>query len=337
MVARVELAPPLQHQVAPTVQGRQVVAGHAQQVVLGGHEVASAGAHRPLPGDRLRLAEHGHLVEERDAIAGGLVDRVGKLLGRQVRDGQAGDHAPRQLAQDFFLEVGDQRGRVGLAHLHEADDDRLAGLEQEAEELGRNLVVVALVGGDVDDHVGQPGDFQEPGHVGGSGPGRHVGAIPDHEARQQAEVARLDRHAAALVDVGVEAGRTGLAQPPKVAQEAEVCRPAHLSIGAGVGDGVAREAGLRVGLGQGGPAEEVGDRALACARAAHHRDVQGRRRLAAQERADAVAHQGGREAQLSRLARLLGVPAAVLLQPGQVVRELARQVSVAEGIHHEAR
>ena len=61
---------------------------------------------------------------------------------------------------------------------------------------------------------------------------------------------------------------------------------------------MAGEAGLRVGLGRLGAAEQVGDGALAGPGAADHGDVQRRGRLAVEERADAVAHQGRGQAEL---------------------------------------
>ena len=55
------------------------------------------------------------------------------------------------------------------------------------------------------------------------------------------------------------------------------------------------------------------------------------------QRADAVAHQGRRQAQLPGRARLVGLLAAVLLQPAEVVGQLARQrcaVSVSMIVVH---
>src|SRR5437867_497858 len=77
-----------------------------------------------------------------------------------------------------------------------------------------------------------------------------------------------------------------------VAEEAGVACPAQGAVDAGVGDRMAREAGLRVGLGGGGAAEHVGDGALARARPTDDGDVDRRRRLVVEEGADAVARQG---------------------------------------------
>ena len=62
-----------------------------------------------------------------------------------------------------------------------------------------------------------------------------------------------------------------------------------------VGDRVAGETGLRVGLGRAGTDQEVHDRALTCPGTADDRDVQRFRRLAVEIRADDVADQRGRQ------------------------------------------
>ena len=98
---------------------------------------------------------------------------------------------------------------------------------------------------------------------------------------------------------------------------------------------MACEAGLGVGLGQRGAAEEIGDRALARARAADHGEVQRRWRLSVEKRADTAAHQRGGQAQLPRPAGLVGLPPAVFFQPAEVVGQLAGQRSVAEVIHYK--
>ena len=105
------------------------------------------------------------------------------------------------------------------------------------------------------------------------------------------------------------------------------------AVGAGVGDGVAGEAGLRIGLGRLGAAEQVGHGALAGPGAADDDDVQRRRRLVVEARADAVAHQGRGQAQAHRRGGLVGLAAAVLLQPAEVVGQLPGQRTGGQWFH----
>src|SRR5262245_57786987 len=102
-------------------------------------------------------------------------------------------------------------------------------------------------------------------------------------------------------------------------------RPPERPVSAGVSDGMAREAGLGIGLGLDGAAEHVGHGALAGPGAPQYRDVQWRRRLAIEERPNAIADQRRRQAQLDRMRRLAGLLPAILLQPAEVLGQLARQ------------
>src|SRR5260370_725067 len=77
------------------------------------------------------------------------------------------------------------------------------------------------------------------------------------------------------------------------------------------------------------PAEEFGAGTLAGAGSANHRDVKRERRLLVEERAETVAHQRGGQTQRHRLIHLLGMPAAMLLQPAKVFGQLARQSTSA--------
>jgi len=63
--------------------------------------------------------------------------------------------------------MGDQRCGVGFAHLRQTDDHGLAGLKEKVEKLRRHFVVVALVGGDEDNDIGEGGDFEQPRDVAG--------------------------------------------------------------------------------------------------------------------------------------------------------------------------
>ena len=95
-------------------------------------------------------------------------------------------------------------------------------------------------------------------------------------------------------------------------------------------------AGLRVRLGDDGADEEVDDRALASPGPADHGHVQGRFRLAIEERADDVANQGGREPELAGVAGQGRLAAAVVLQPGQIAGEQTDELSVIRGVHQPA-
>jgi hypothetical protein len=103
--------------------------------------------------------------------------------------------------------MGDQRGGVGFLHFHQADDHRLAGLQQQVQELGRHLVIVALVGSDVDEDIGQPRNLEQSRHVIGGRPGRHVRAVPDNEVFQQAGVRGIWVDTPHLIDILIQTGR----------------------------------------------------------------------------------------------------------------------------------
>src|SRR5262249_8871481 len=105
--------------------------------------------------------------------------------------------------------------------------------------------------------------------------------------------------------------------------KAKVRRPGKSAVGVGVANWMAGEAGLRIGLGRGRAGEKVDDGALAGARAADDGDVQRQRRLAVEKRPDAIAYQPRCRAKLARLQRLALLLLAVLLEPAQVVGELA--------------
>ena len=96
---------------------------------------------------------------------------------------------------------------------------------------------------------------------------------------------------------------------------------------------MAREAGLRIGLGRQGAAEHVGDGALAGPGAAEDGDVQRRGRLVVEGRPDAVAHQGGGQAQAHRRRGLVGLPPAMLFQPAEVVGQLPGQRTGGQWFH----
>ena len=199
--------------------------------------------HGALAGDQRFAPEDGDLVDKRQAIARGLAHGVGQLFLRQMGDGQRGDdalaQAVGQAAEHGFLEVGHQGGGVGLAHFHQTADDGLARLQEKFKELRRHLVVVALVGGDEDDDVGEGGGLDEAGDVALGRPGGHVGTVPDDEVAEQVDDVGVRRHAANLIHVLVDARRAGLRQARQRAEKAEVVRPGDRPGGAGVGDGMA--------------------------------------------------------------------------------------------------
>src|SRR5262245_28586087 len=100
-------------------------------------------------------------------------------------------------------------------------------------------------------------------------PGRHIGAIPDDDLSQQGTVARFAPLRTNLVHVGIQAAWLRFKESLERAQETDVLRPNERTVGSGVGNGVTRETGLRVGLGHDAPDEKVRNRALASARTAH--------------------------------------------------------------------
>src|SRR6185437_8647953 len=109
--------------------------------------------------------------------------------------------------------------------------------------------------------------------------------------------------------------------------------PVERTVGAGVCDGMTCESCLRIGLRCRRAAEKIGDRAFACASPADHDNVQGYWWLIVEHGADAVAHQSGRQTQSSHRSRLFGLLAGVLLQPTEVVGQLARQRSRRQRFH----
>ena len=225
-----------------------------------------------------------------------------------------------ELSQHVALKVGEQGRGVFLLHLHETDNHGLARAQELVEEFRRHLVVVALVGGDIDDDVGQASNLQQTRHVARGSPGRHVRGIPDDKILEHAGAHQILRDAADLIDVFVQTGRHRFGEPIQRAEEAEMSRPARRAVGAGVGDGVAREACLGIGLGRAGSGQHVDHGTLAGAGPADHGDVQGRGRLAIEVRPNAIAHERRGQTQRARLSRLLRLLAEVRFQPAQVVR-----------------
>ena len=321
------------HDRLPALEGVEVAPGHAQQVGHALHEKAVGADDVAAAGGGRRTAKHGHLIQQRNPIFRGLASRVEQLGRFQERDGDAADHAGRHPRHDFLLKVGEQRRGVGLAHFGDDDDDRLAGLQDEPQEPRRHFVVVALVGRHENHHVGQGDGFEEARDVAGRRPGGHVGAVPHDKVFEEVVSRRIGRDAADLIHVLVQTGGRRLREAPEWAEEAEVAGPGKGAGDAGVGDGMAGETGLGVGLRRLGAAEHVGDRALAGPRAADDGDVQRDRRLVVDGRADAVAHQCRGQPQTHRRRGLVGLPAAVLLQPAEVVGQLPGQRSGGQWFH----
>ncbi len=282
----------------PGLKRLNVVARDVQQSFLLLDQESAGAEYGSFSGGQRRAAQDGHLVEQRDAIFRDLADRVGELPRRQKRDGERAYRAftePVGHAVDYFLlKMSDQSRRIRLAHLEDTADDGLACLQQQLEELGRRLVVVAFVGGDINDDVAKSRRFDEPGNIPLRGPGGHVGTIPDDEIAEKIETGRIGRHSPYLVDVLIQARRAGVRETRQRTEKAEMSGPVDRPISAGVGNGVARETRLRVGLGQARAREHVGDGALAGTGTAHDDDVQRGRRLAVKERPQAVANQGRR-------------------------------------------
>ena len=94
-----------------------------------------------------------------------------------------------------------------------------------------------------------------------------------------------------------------------------------------------REAGLGIGLGHDCAGEHVGDGAFAGAGAADDGDVQRKWCLTVEERSNGVAHCCRGETQFACVVRLVGLPATVVFQPGEVFAELAGQGSIGQVIH----
>ena len=96
---------------------------------------------------------------------------------------------------------------------------------------------------------------------------------------------------------------------------------------------MAREAGLRIRLGGPAAAQEVHHRALAGARAADHRDVQGRRRLTIEIGHDDIANERSRQSQFAGSLGERRLRAAVAFEPSEIVGEILGQRAQRRGIH----
>ena len=136
-----------------------------------------------------------------------------------------------------------------------------------------------------------------------------------------------------LIDILIQVGGRSLGKRRN--DPRKPCWAGQLSgaVRSGVGDRVAREAGLGIGLGHDGAAEKIDDCALAGAGSAHHRDVQRAGRCLIEKWSDAVADQGRRQTQLPRQRRLSRLTAAVLFQPAEVFSQLIGQGTGASVVH----
>ena len=177
-------------------------------------------------GDGRRAAQHRHLVEQRDAIAWPPAG-PGRRAGPASGTGSASSRprraaaAPTTSCWKWAISGAASASRI----LVRQTTTGLPACRSRSQELRRHLVVVALVGGDVDDHVGEGGGFEQARDVAGRRPGGHVGAVPDDEVLEQVEGRRIGGDAADLVNVLVEAGRAGLREALERAEEAEVAGP----------------------------------------------------------------------------------------------------------------
>ena len=187
----------------------------------------------------------------------------------------------------------------------------------------RYFIVVALVGSHEDNNVRERGDLEQARDVTNRRPGRHIRTVPHHKVFEKIAARRIDGDAANLINVFVKAGGSRLRETLERAEETEMTGPGERAVDAGVSYGMARETGLWIGLRRDGPAEHVGDGALASAGAAEDGDVQRRDRLIVERRADAVAHQGGGKSQPHGRSGLIGLPSAMLFQPTEIAGELS--------------
>ena len=324
----------LQHQVLPLLQHDHVAVGNAKQLVLMVLQVIHARRHGPQPSRLGGAGKHGHLVDQRDAVLVGQLDRVGELGMRQLRHGHQGHGFGWHPGKDILLKMIEESLGVHGPHFHDHGHDRLAQLQQQAKELRRHLVVVALVGGDVDEDVGQAGNFEQTGPVVGRRIGGHVRAVPDDDMVEEAELLRHGRHPANLIDVLVEVGGGGRGQASQGAEEADVRRPVAGTVAAGVADGMARETGLGIGLGEDAGGKHVGDGALAGPGPAHDGQVQRLAPLSLEEGAMTLRTDAAARRSAPGLHGQLRLRFAVVFQPGQVFGKLAGE-GPNRGLFHE--
>lgn len=260
-------------------------------------------------------------------------------VGGHLGEGDAGNRRDIAAglghpAQNFLPEMLDQGCRVRFSHLRQADDDGFPCLDEEVQELRRNLVVVAFVGGDVDDDVGKGDDFHQAGDVAGRGPGRHVRAIPDDEIGEGVGCAvGGGRDPLRLVDVLVEVSGLRLGKSGERSEESEVGGPGDAEGGGEEGGGVSGVAGLRVGLGNDGTAEEVDDSTFPGPGPADDGHKERAGCLPLRGGSDDVPRQGCRQPQVSRVHRQIRLSTAVVFQPGQIIRELSDFIAVVVRVH----
>src|SRR5579875_1290242 len=281
------------------------------------HEKLHGSQDSAPPGGGGRRAQDGDLIEQRDAIARGLAYWIGKLIRRQKGNGQGSDDAAarwmRQMSDYYSLKMRDQSRSIRLLHLHQDNDDRLARLQQEMQKLRWDFIVVALIRSNVDEDVGQCSRFQETRQVAAGCPGRHVGAVPDDEIFEQIAADGIGFDAADLIHVFIEIGRTRLGQQLQSPQKARVGSPVNRTVAAGVSDRMPSEAGLRIGFGGDGAAEEVSNSAFARTGTADDHDMSWHWRLLVEHRPDAVTDQSSGQMRLTRRLCLSGLVEAVLL------------------------
>ena len=137
------------------LQRGEVVAGDIQQAILVRLQVMHGGLHGAPASAIDGIAKHGHLIDEGNAILAGGLKRVGELFLRQLRNCQRRHRPRREFAEHFLLKMRHERGGISFLHFHEADNDRLARLQEHAQELRGHFIVIALIGSDIYDHIRQ--------------------------------------------------------------------------------------------------------------------------------------------------------------------------------------
>ena len=93
-----------------------------------------------------------------------------RLQSEYVRDGQAGQRVARHTRQHVLAEVGDQGRGVGLAHLGQADHDRLTRLQQQVQERAGQQCRAPVIDRRVTEHqpaTGAGDDLVEQQHLVG--------------------------------------------------------------------------------------------------------------------------------------------------------------------------
>ena len=112
--------------------------------------------------------------------------------------------------------------------------------------------------------------------------------------------------------------------------------PCRRSAGREIGRWMACEACLWIRFRECRAQQEIDNSAFAGPGPADDGNVNGRRGLPFEERADGIAHEGSRETKLPRLAAQCGLAATVVFKPAEIAGEKTDELAMIGGVHQPA-